>query len=149
MLIVEPAHPMDPAPRALLKQSHDLMQQLFMPEDNFFLGFDALCSPDVYFVTARDGTEMLATGALVQMEGYCEIKLMFTSAKARRRGAGAAILRALEDHARNLGFTLLRLETGAALESAIRLYERQGFTRCARFGDYTPNEVSVYMEKSI
>ena len=149
MLIVEPAHPLDPAPRALLKQSHDLMQQLFAPEDNFFLGFDALCSPDVYLVTARDGTELLATGALVQMDGYCEIKSMFTSARSRRRGAGAAILRALEDHARHLGFSLLRLETGAVLESAIRLYERHGFIRCARFGDYARNEVSVYMEKPI
>ncbi|HEY9040212.1 MAG TPA: GNAT family N-acetyltransferase [Roseovarius sp.] len=149
MLIVEPANPLDPAPRALLEQSHALMQDLFEPEENFFLGFDALCAPEVHFITARDGGTILATGALVQMDGYCEIKSMFTATAARGRGVAAAVLRALEDHARSLGSPILRLETGEALESAIRLYERHGFVRCDRFGDYAPNDVSVYMEKTL
>ncbi len=149
MLIVAPANPLDPAPRALLEQSHALMQELFEPDENFFLGFEALCAPEVYFIAARDGGTVLATGALVQMDGYCEVKSMFTAAAARGRGVAAAVLRALEDHARSLGVSILRLETGEALESAIRLYERHGFIRCERFGDYVPNEVSVYMEKTL
>ncbi|WP_113910664.1 GNAT family N-acetyltransferase [Roseovarius dicentrarchi] len=149
MIIVAPANPLDPAPRALLEQSHALMQQLFAPEDNFFLGFEALCAPEVHFITARDGGTVLATGAVVQMDGYCEVKSMFTAAEARGRGVAAAVLRALEDHARSLKVPLLRLETGEALASAIRLYERHGFTRCDRFGDYQPNDVSVYMEKTL
>ncbi|MCQ0092371.1 GNAT family N-acetyltransferase [Roseovarius sp. M141] len=149
MLIVEPANPLDPAPRALLEQSHALMQELFQPDDNFFLGFDALCAPEVHFIVARDGAAVLATGALVQMDGYCEVKSMFTATPARGRGAAAAVLRALEDHARGLGSHILRLETGDVLESAIRLYERHGFVRCERFGDYAPNDVSVYMEKTL
>ena len=149
MLIVESANPLDPAPRALLEQSHALMQDLFEPEENFFLGFDALCAPEVHFITARDGGTVLATGALVQMDGYCEIKSMFTSPAARGRGVAATVLRALEDHARSLESPMLRLETGEALASAIRLYERHGFVRCDRFGDYVPNDVSVYMEKTL
>ncbi len=149
MLIVESANPLDPAPRALLEQSHALMQDLFEPEENFFLGFDALCAPEVHFITARDGGTVLATGALVQMDGYCEIKSMFTSPAARGRGVAATVLRALEDHARSLESPMLRLETGEALASAIRLYARHGFVRCDRFGDYVPNDVSVYMEKTL
>ncbi len=149
MLIVEPANPLDPAPRALLEQSHALMQELFDPEDNFFLGFDALCAPEVHFIAARDGRTILATGALVQMDGYCEVKSMFTATAARGRGVAAAVLRALEDHARSLNAPMLRLETGEALDSAIRLYQRHGFVRCDRFGDYVPNDVSVYMEKTL
>ncbi len=149
MLIIAPANPLDPAPRALLEQSHALMQELFAPDDNFFLGFDALCAPEVHFITARDGGTVLATGALVQMDGYCEVKSMFTATAARGRGVAAAVLRALEDHARSLGIHILRLETGEALDSAVRLYERQGFVRCVRFGDYTSNDVSVYMEKTL
>ncbi len=149
MLIVEHANPLDPGPRALLEKSHALMVELFEPEENYFLGFDALCAPGVHFVVAREGDTVLGTGALVELDGYGEVKSMFTADAARGRGVAAAVLRALEDQARNLGIPLLRLETGEALVSAIRLYERHGFVRCARFGDYAPNEVSVYMEKTL
>ncbi len=149
MLIVEPAHPNDPGPRALLEQSHVLMQQLFAPEENHFLGFEALGAPNVHFVAARDGTDVLGTGAMVQMGAYGEVKSMFTSTAARGRGVAAAILRALEDHARGLGLPHLRLETGEALPAAIRLYERHGFTRCAPFGEYVADGVSVFMEKTL
>ncbi|PVA09519.1 GNAT family N-acetyltransferase [Pelagivirga sediminicola] len=149
MLIIEPANPTDPGPRALLEQSHALMQELFTPEENFFLGFDALAAPEVHFVIAREGETLLATGAVVQMEGYCEVKSMYTAASARGRGVASAVLRALEDHARGLNAARMMLETGEALASAIRLYERHGFVRCALFGDYTPNDVSVYMEKTL
>ena len=66
-----------------------------------------------------------------------------------RFGVAAAILRALEDEARTLGLPLLRLETGDPLASAVRLYERAGFTRCGIFGDYRPNDSSVYMKKPL
>jgi putative acetyltransferase len=149
MMIIEAAHPNDPGPRALLEQSHALMQDLFEPEENYFLGFDALCAPGVHFVIARDAKDILGTGAIVLMDGYGEVKSMFTGTAARGRGVAAAILRALEDHAREAGLPLLRLETGEALDAAIRLYERNGFSRCARFGDYEENCVSVYMEKAL
>ncbi|MDX1785850.1 MAG: hypothetical protein R3210_06945, partial [Roseovarius sp.] len=69
MLIVEPGHPLDPGPRALLEQSHALMTTLFTPEENYFLGFEALCAPEVHFLIAREGAEILGTAALVA--GHC------------------------------------------------------------------------------
>lgn len=149
MIIIESCDPLEPGPRALLEQSHALMEALFDPVENFFLGFDALRAPQVYFLIARAGSEVLGTAALVQMDGYGEVKSMFTSPAARGRGVAAALLRALEDHARQLALPQLRLETGEALASALRLYERHGFIRCARFGDYPVNDVSVYMEKAL
>jgi putative acetyltransferase len=149
MLIIEPANPLDPGPHALLTQSHKMMQELFEPEENYFLGFEALCGPEVHFVAAREGGQVLGTGALVRMDGYGEVKSMFTLPAARGRGVAAAILRALEDAAREEGVQTLRLETADVLAGAVRLYERQGYTRCDRFGDYAPNDVSVYMEKTL
>lgn len=149
MLIITPAHPLDPGPKALLEQSHQLMVTLFAPEDNYFLGFEALCEPNVHFVVGREGDSILGTGALVNQGAYGEIKSMFTSPEARGKGVAAALLRALEDHARDAGLALLRLETGEALDAGLRLYARHGFTRCARFGDYEVNDVSVYMEKAL
>ncbi len=149
MMIIEQASPLDPGPHALLEQSHAMMLDLFEPEENYFLGFDALAAPEVHFVAARERQVVLGTGALVRKDGYGEVKSMFTGPSARGRGVAAAILRALEDHAREIGLPILRLETATILDGAVRLYERHGFTRCARFGDYVANDVSVYMEKTL
>ena len=149
MLIVEEADPRAPGPRALLEASHALMQATFPPEENYFLDIDALCAPDVVCFAARDGDTTLGTGALALKDSYAEVKSMFTAPKARGKGVAAAILRALEDTARARNIAMLRLETGDPLKSAVRLYERAGFTRCAIFGDYAPNISSVYMEKPL
>ncbi len=149
MLIIEQANPKAPGPRALLEQSHAMMRALFPPEDNYFLDLEELRGSGICFFAARDGAETLGTGALAFKRGYAEIKSMFTSPAARGRGVGAAILRALEDEARGDDVPVLRLETAEALDAAIRLYERHGFTRCGIFGDYRPNATSVYMEKAL
>ncbi|MRU15880.1 GNAT family N-acetyltransferase [Roseovarius sp. A21] len=149
MLIVEAANPRDPGPRAVLEASHALMRALFPPEDNYFLDLDALCGDSIRFFAARQGEKTLGTGALAIMEGYGEVKSMFTTPEARGKGVAAALLRAIEDEARALSLPALRLETAEALDSAMRLYARHGFTRRGIFGDYRPNQTSVFMEKPL
>lgn len=149
MLIVERADPLAPGPRAILEASHALMREMFEPEENYFLDFEALRGDDVRFFAAREGDVTLGTGALALKDGYGEVKSMFTADAARGRGVAAAILRALEDEARSLELPLLRLETAEALDAAVRLYERTGFVRRGIFGDYRPNATSVFMEKPL
>ncbi|MEL7257548.1 MAG: GNAT family N-acetyltransferase [Pseudomonadota bacterium] len=148
-LIVEPADPRANGPRALLEASHDLMRTNFPPEENYFLDIEDLCAPDVYFFAARLGGTTLGTGALAAKDGYGEVKSMFTAQGARGKGVAAALLRQIEDQARELDLPLLRLETAELLAAAVRLYERHGFSRCGIFGDYEPNQTSVFMEKSL
>ena len=121
MLIVERADPLAPGPKALLEASHALMREMFEPEENYFLDFEALRGDDVRFFAAREGGETLGTGALALKDGYGEVKSMFTADAARGRGVAAAILRALEDEARSLELPLLRLETAEALDVAVDL----------------------------
>ncbi len=149
MLLVEPGDPTAPKAKALLQASHALMQELYPPECNYFLSVEALCGPGIHFYVAREGADVLGTGALVNHGDYGEVKSMFTAERARGKGVGAALLRQLEDHARALELPLLRLETGEELASALRLYMRHGFTRCGIFGAYQPNHTSVYMEKPL
>ena len=125
------------------------MIELFPPEDNYALDIDALCAPDISFFVAREGAVILGVGALAVREGYGEVKSMFTSPEARGKGVAAALLRHIEDQTRAFDLPLLRLETGEALDAAIRLYERHGFARCGIFGSYQPNATSVFMEKSL
>ncbi len=149
MLIISHGDPRDPQAQALLHSSHALMLDLFPAEDNYALEIDDLLTPDIRFFIAREGPQVLGTGALAIREGYGEVKSMFTDKGARGKGVAAALLRQIEDEARSHDLTTLKLETGEALSEAIRLYQRHGFARCERFGDYAVNQTSVYMEKHL
>ncbi|WP_017602571.1 GNAT family N-acetyltransferase [Nocardiopsis alkaliphila] len=56
-----------------------------------------------------------------------EFKRIWTSARHRRRGLGRLIMSALEDAARDLGYTTVMLFTGPSQPEAVALYERIGY----------------------
>jgi putative acetyltransferase len=56
-------------------------------------------------------------------------------------------MEALERNARERGISTLRLETGIHQPEAIGLYEKLGFRKRDRFGEYPDDPVSVFMEK--
>ena len=148
-LIIETGDPRDPQATALLTASHALMESLFPPEDNHYLSIDALCTPDIHFFIAREGTTTLGCGALAQRDGYGELKSMFVAEEARGKGVADALMRQLEDHARTLKLSALKLETGSLLHAAHKVYKRHGFTLCGPFCSYSENETSVFMEKQL
>lgn len=149
MIIVERTDPHHPQATALLQASHALMQDLFPPEDNFFLSIDDLCADNIYFFAARRGEILRGTGALAVKGDYGELKSMFVDPAARGQGIADAVMRALEDQARELGLSALKLETGDSLHAAHRLYARHGFTPCGPFGDYPEAATSIFMEKQL
>ena len=149
MIIVEQNDPHHPQATALLRQSHALMQELFPPEDNYYLEIDDLVAPDIHFFTARIGDQILGTGALKLKQGYGEIKSMFVSEAARGKGVADALMRQLEDTAREHKLPTLKLETGNVLHAAHKLYRRHGFTDCGVFGDYVEVNSSIFMEKPL
>ena len=149
MLIVEQGDPRAPQATALLQASHALMERLFPPEDNHYLSIDALCTPDIRFFIAREGDTVLGCAALANKGDYGEVKSMFVSEDARGKGVADALLRQLEDYARELDLPVMRLETSDLLHAAHRLYERHGFVKCEPFGGYVANKTSVFMEKRL
>jgi GNAT superfamily N-acetyltransferase len=74
---------------------------------------------------------------------------MYVSPPARGAGVGRVVLAALEAEARALGLDRLVLETGIRQPEAIALYERAGFSRVGRFGDYEEHALSVFMGKDL
>ncbi|PRY77307.1 putative acetyltransferase [Yoonia maritima] len=149
MIIVERTDPHHPQATALLKQSHALMASLFPPEDNYYLEIDDLVSPNTHFFTSRIGTQILGTGALAIKDGYGEIKSMFVDPDARGKGIADALMRQLEDQAREDKLPIIKLETGNLLHAAHKLYARHGFTLCGPFGDYAEANSSIFMEKAL
>jgi len=62
-----------------------------------------------------------------------ELKRMWIASSARGMGLGRRLLQALEQHARDAGATMVRLETNRALTEAIALYRRSGYVEVEAF----------------
>lgn len=78
-----------------------------------------------------------------------EIKRMFVQPEYRGKGLAAALLTELEQWAKELGSTRVVLETGSRLESAVRLYTRQGYERVPNWGQYIGIPESICMGKEL
>lgn len=148
MIKILPGDPRGPAKR-LLEQSHALMESLYPAEANHYLSVDALCVPEVTFLIALRGEAVLGCGAVKDFGTYGELKSIYVEEGARGSGIGDALMRALEDAARERGLCALKLETGNTLYAAHTLYQRHGFTECGPFGDYGPEPLSIFMEKAL
>jgi len=102
-----------------------------------------------FFVVRLDGAP-IGCGAVRKLNAdEAELKRMFVRPEARKRKIGAAIVDALETEARALGAKRLLLETALYLESAVRMYERAGFTPIDNYGEYVGSADSYCMGKTL
>ena len=91
----------------------------------------------VVLVARDDDGTALGCGALRALgDGVAELKRMYVAPSARGHGIAKAVLAALEDAARDRGWTTLRLETGPRQPEAIGLYSRAGYRPIEAFGTY-------------
>jgi putative acetyltransferase len=127
------------------------LASLYEPEANHILSIEELLAPDVSFLAAWRGDQVVATGAVRRKAGmdYGEVKRMYVEPALRGQRIGSRLLSALEAVMRSQNLTLARLETGAAQHEALRLYERCGYVRCSSFGGYPDNGLSLFLEKRL
>jgi putative acetyltransferase len=136
--------------RALLRVHLAFADEHSPPEDVHALDLSGLLDPAVTFFSARRDGELVAIGALKELDqSTVELKSMHTVAVARGDGVGRAVLRHLLDIARDRGYARISLETGSmdAFAPARALYAREGFEICAPFGDYEPSRNSTFMTR--
>ena len=114
--------------------------------ERFSAGFDPAKSslPDPDSMSAPTGCFLVATidGRAVGCGGFkmsgddaAEIKRMWVSPAVRGQGIGRRLLEALEEHAREAGCRVARLDTNETLHEAHRLYRRAGYREIPRFND--------------
>jgi len=144
----EPADPASPVAR-------DVVDRYFAEIGRRF-GFDPsgetekdtklLVPPTGVFVVALSGGEPVACGGLQTIGPVAggpvadgsdigELKRMWVHEDWRGAGLGARLLRHLEDQARDLRYSVLRLDTNAALTEAIGMYQRAGYRAIDRYND--------------
>ena len=102
-----------------------------------------------YFVAYVQGRPV-GMGAHRPLEPeVAEVRRMYVDREFRRNGVAKVLLGAIEIHAHERGFVVLRLETGNRQLPAMHLYESSGFKRIPPFGEYQDHLTSVCYEKSI
>ena len=100
-----------------------------------------------FLVGFEDG-RALCGGGLKRLEpGVVEIKRMYVLEEARGRGLARELLAALEDAARERGYTRVRLDTGPQQPHAETLYRSAGYREIADYNG-TPM-ASFFGEKEL
>jgi len=106
--------------------------------------------PDGVFLVGReDGRPVVCGGVARFDETRGELKRMYVRPDARGRGHGRAILVALEDEARALGYEALVLETSVELLPAVGMYESAGYRPIPCYGAYAERDISRCYEKRL
>ena len=110
---------------------------------------DEMVAPHGVFLVGYEDGRPVAIGGLRPLDepGVCEIKRMYVVPDARSRGAGRALLAALEDAARELGYERVRLDAGPEQRASKVLFARTGYVEIA---PYNANHIADYFaEKSL
>lgn len=92
--------------------------------------------PNGAYLVGYEGAEAVAGGGLRRLDdGVAEIKRMFVRPVARSRGVARALLEALEQAARELGYEKVRLDTGPKQVHGLALYRSAGYTDVPPYND--------------
>ncbi len=103
-----------------------------------------------HVVVTYKNNKAVACGAIKEYkQNTMEIKRMFTHSQHRGQGIASLILSELEKWAIELSYKRCILETGIKQLAAIKLYQKNGYSRIPNYGQYTNVETSVCFEKLI
>jgi len=101
------------------------------------LSVEHLAPPGGGFLVGWIDDTPIACGGVRRHDDHTgEVKRMYVAPDHRGRGHSRTLLRALEDRARELGYTRLVLETGTAQPEAMALYASEGYERIPGYGFY-------------
>lgn len=107
---------------------------------------DLMSPPDGAFLGVLVSGDLVGCGGFKRLNAQaCEIKRMYLKPEVRGRGLSALLLEGLEERARELGYSLARLDTGDRQESAQRLYEGAGYRQIPKYNDN--NLATLWYEK--
>lgn len=149
-MIINTESPDQPEVIAMLERLDAYQGALYPAESNHLMDLASLLADGVLFLVARDvDGQAVGCAALVDKGGYGELKRMFVDETRRGQGIGRRLLEHIVMFVAMSGKQVLKLETGIHQPQAIGLYERAGFTRCAPFGDYREDPLSIFMEKHL
>jgi GNAT superfamily N-acetyltransferase len=103
-----------------------------------------------HVVVAYDDGQPIACGAIKHLApAAAEVKRMYVSPSARKKGIATIVLSELEKWAREMGYSQCVLETGKKQPEAICLYEKNGYIVIPNYGQYAGVTNSVCFQKNL
>ena len=132
MIRVRHESPDAPAARALFAEYMELVAERAGQDlegaEHIFATTDVFGGPGAAWLVIYDGDRPVACGGLRPLSpDVGEIKRMFVTARARRRGFGSRLLAELEGIARGAGQARIRLLSTELLPEALELYRKNGY----------------------
>ena len=103
-----------------------------------------------HVIVAYENEKPISCGAIREHSStMMEVKRMYTLPEYRGKGLATKVLNELEKWASELSYQKCILETGWRQPDAIRLYEKNGYSRIPNYGKYAGIANSVCFEKEI
>lgn len=104
-------------------------------------------APNGCLLLVNDGELTVGCVGVRRWEGdIAELKRMYLRPSTRGQGMGRRLLDSALEHARQLGYRSIRLDTLPGMEAAIALYREAGFKEIPAYRD-NPFPDTLYMEK--
>lgn len=118
-------------------------------EHSFFAQFNTLDDIDTVLVAYHNAVAV-GCGAIKSYSARtAEVKRMYVRVEQRGKGIAGQLLLALEQWARELGYTDCLLETGLKQKEAVRLYHKMGYRQVPNYGPYIGVESSICFSKPL
>lgn len=135
--------------RVLIEGSEVALREVYTPDECFSFSPEELLDDRVAFYVARKDGAAVGCIALVNEGDYGEVKRLYVPHSARGLGIAKILVNHLEDSAKSMGLSSVKLETGEELAAAVSLYKSFGYVVCGKFGDYADHPASLFMEKAL
>jgi GNAT superfamily N-acetyltransferase len=134
--------------RHLLHEYFDAINVVLRDDDDAIRAF--LNDPDAAMWIAyvdEAPAACVAMRPLDEVAGATECKRLYVTPAYRRLGLADALMEALEQHAAQAGYDAVYLDTKDDLIGAIKLYDRLGYERCARYNENP--QATIFMRKRL
>jgi ribosomal protein S18 acetylase RimI-like enzyme len=106
-------------------------------------------TPTGALLLALDDDKAIACAGVRRIDGAtAELKRMFVDPTYRGLQLGQQILQQALNEAKQLGYTLIRLDTVPNMQAAIKLYKAAGFYEIEPYR-FNPMPGAIYMEKQL
>lgn len=111
-------------------------------------------APRAFYFVIEDNGKITGGGGVAQLEDYdgniCELQKMYFLEAARGKGLGRKMLELCLEKAREYGYEKCYLETMPYMETARKLYKKEGFTPIdAPMGNTGHSACPVWMLKTL
>lgn len=102
-----------------------------------------------FWVATDDGRAVGSVGLAPLSSRAGELDVMYVAPSHRRSGVARALLAVLEEHARTVGISVIRLRAGEPQPEALRFYAAAGFTPIPPFGRWVGDDTARCFEKTL